>query len=67
MYIIEHLYEVDGGIGDAVPNTDVVGVVETEEEAKSYIVPDWFGREVTYESAYHNSTISKYGMPADLK
>jgi CYTH domain-containing protein len=40
---------------------------ETEEEAKSYIVPDWFGREVTYESAYHNSTISKYGMPADLK
>lgn len=39
----------------------------SEEEALNYPVPDWFGREVTYESAYHNSTISKVGLPKEFQ
>lgn len=31
----------------------------SEEEAKSYMPPAWFGEDVTYSSKYHNSTLSK--------
>ena len=31
----------------------------TEEMARSYPAPEWFGEEVTYSSRYHNSTLSK--------
>lgn len=29
------------------------------EEANAFIPPDWFAEDVTYDSAYHNSTMSK--------
>ena len=31
----------------------------SEEEALAFTAPEWFGREVTYESTYHNSTLSR--------
>ena len=31
----------------------------SEEEAKDYQPPVWFGEEVTYSTKYHNSTLSK--------
>lgn len=31
----------------------------TEEEAKRYLPPSWFGEDVTYSTRYHNSTMSK--------
>lgn len=31
----------------------------SEEAAKSYTPPAWFGEDVTYSSKYHNSTLSK--------
>lgn len=39
----------------------------TEDDAMTYPIPDWFGREVTYDSAYHNSTMSQKGLPANLR
>lgn len=30
----------------------------TEEEANSFCPPDWFGEDVTFSCAYHNSTLS---------
>ncbi len=30
-----------------------------EESASAYIPPDWFGKEVTNENTFHNSTLSK--------
>ncbi len=30
-----------------------------EETAKRFTPPDWFGREVTYDPAYHNSNMSR--------
>lgn len=32
---------------------------DTEEDAKCFIPPDWFGEDVTYSSQYHNSTLSQ--------
>ncbi len=36
---------------------------ETEEEALTFKAPAWFGEEVTFSSDYHNSTLSKRGLP----
>lgn len=33
----------------------------TEEDAKSFTPPDWFGEDVTFSSTYHNSTLSRQG------
>ena len=30
-----------------------------EESANGFIPPEWFGQEVTFSTAYHNSTLSK--------
>ncbi len=30
----------------------------SEEAAGQFVPPDWFGEDVTYDSAYHNSTMS---------
>lgn len=32
---------------------------ESEEDAKAFAVPDWFIREVTDDTEYHNSTLSR--------
>ncbi|MDE7310072.1 MAG: CYTH domain-containing protein [Eubacterium sp.] len=29
------------------------------EEAQAFVPPDWFGKDVTYDSRYHNSEMSK--------
>ena len=31
----------------------------TEEEANAIVPPEWFGEDVTFSSAYHNSTLSR--------
>lgn len=31
----------------------------SEEAAKAYVPPEWFGEDVTLSSKYHNSTLSK--------
>ena len=31
---------------------------ETEDEANAFVPPLWFGEDVTFSSAYHNSTLS---------
>lgn len=32
---------------------------DSEETAKSYTPPEWFGRDVTYETGYSNSSLSR--------
>lgn len=32
---------------------------ETEEAANSFVPPQWFGADVTFSAAYHNSTLSQ--------
>jgi len=34
----------------------------SEEEANTFIPPDWFGKDVTYDQRYSNSSLSK-GIP----
>ncbi len=44
----------------------VVAEVEfdSEEASKKFVVPDWFGREVTFNSDYKNKNLALHGIPA---
>ncbi|MCI8599755.1 MAG: CYTH domain-containing protein [Lachnospiraceae bacterium] len=43
----------------------ILGEVEfiSEEQAKAFLPPDWFGEEVTWSTEYHNSTLSQKRFP----
>lgn len=36
---------------------------ETKEEADTFTPPNWFGTDVTFSTDYHNSTLSRVGLP----
>jgi CYTH domain-containing protein len=38
---------------------------ETDEQADNFTPPKWFGREVTTDNRYTNSSLARYGWPAD--
>lgn len=35
----------------------------SEEQALAFLPPDWFGKEVTWSTEYHNSTLSRCSLP----
>ena len=49
-WIIEHVYDVDGGFGDAVTEREAIGVVDTEEEADAYI--EKYSHPIVYDKPY---------------
>lgn len=50
MFAIIHVYDVDGGYGDAVQTSDIIGVVETRKEAEAYCKK--YSRERVYSKPY---------------
>ena len=50
---------------------ELAGLMTTEvefpslEEAESFVAPDWFGKDVSAEKAYKNTSLSLYGMPKE--
>ena len=52
-----HMVELD--VFDGVKKGLIMAEVEfeSEEAAKEFIPPEWFGEEVTYDSRYHNSNM----------
>ena len=36
---------------------------DSEEAANAFCPPDWFGEDVTFSGAYHNSSLSRQGLP----
>ena len=58
--------ELDIFGGELAPLTIAEVEFGSEEQAKEFTPLEWFGREVTNESAYHNSMISQNGLPADF-
>ena len=37
VYVVVHNYDVDGGIGDAIPKEDIVVITDTKEKAVNFI------------------------------
>lgn len=54
----KHLFEVDEFYGDN--EGLVVAEVELNDEHESFIKPAWLGEEVTGQTKYYNSQLSKY-------
>ena len=63
--------------GDLTAEVDIYegeleGLMTTEvefpslEAAESFAAPEWFGKDVSEEKAYKNTSLSLYGMPKEL-
>ena len=55
--------ELDIFEGDLAPLKLAEVEFETKEEAESFLPPKWFGKDVTFSSDYHNSSLSRVGLP----
>lgn len=51
--------ELDVFEGDLSPLILAEVEFSTEEEAKAFTPPEWFGEDVTYSTDYHNSVLSQ--------
>ncbi len=51
--------ELDVFEGELAPLLLAEVEFETEDEANVFVPPSWFGEDVTFSSAYHNSTLSR--------
>ena len=51
--------ELDVFEGDLVPLTLAEVEFSSEEDANSFVAPDWFSEDVTFSKLYHNSYLSQ--------
>ena len=52
MYIIKHVYDVDGGFGDAIEEEDVVGIVDcTKAELDAFLKE--YNKPIVYDEPYN--------------
>ena len=61
-YLIPYLsYTIELDIFDSPFPSLIIAEVEfdSEEKARSFPVPSWFEKEVTYDPQYHNSNLSR--------
>ena len=69
-----YLVPIDGGLTAEVDiyEGELEGLMTTEvefhslEAAENFVAPDWFGKDVSEEKAYKNTSLSLYGMPKEL-
>ena len=54
-----HMIELDIFENDLAPLVLAEVEFETEEAANSFIAPEWFLKDVTFDSNYHNSNLSR--------
>lgn len=59
-YTEKYTIELDVFEGELAPLTLAEVEFETEEEANTFVPPEWFGEDVTFSTRYHNSTLSQY-------
>lgn len=55
----KYTIELDLFDGELAPLQLAEVEFETEEDANSFVPPDWFGADVTFSTDYHNSTLSR--------
>lgn len=60
-YADKYTIELDIFDGELAPLQLAEVEFETEEEANTFLPPDWFGEDVTFSDKYHNSTLSRRG------
>ena len=69
-----YLVPIDGGLTAEVDiyEGELEGLMTTEvefpslEDAERFVAPEWFGKDVSEEKAYKNTSLALYGMPKEL-
>lgn len=59
-YDDSHTIELDVFEGDLAPLQLAEVEFATEDEANAFVPPAWFGEDVTFSAAYHNSSLSRF-------
>jgi guanylate kinase/CYTH domain-containing protein len=59
-----HVAEIDVFHGELEGLVTVEVEFLSEEEANNFVVPDWFGGEVTFDKRYKNKNLVRYGRPS---
>jgi CYTH domain-containing protein len=57
-----HMIELDVFEGDLAPLTLAEVEFASEEDAKTFVSPDWFAEDVTFSKLYHNSYLSQFNL-----
>ena len=52
IYLIKHVYDVDGGFGDAIQQEEIIGYLTSEKEAAEYC--NMYSKPFIYDSPYHD-------------
>ncbi len=60
----KYTIELDVFGGEVAPLILAEVEFPTEDEARAFSMPDWFGEDVTWCVFYHNSYISEHGLAA---
>lgn len=60
-YLERYTIELDIFSGSLSPLVLAEVEFATREEAEQFIAPDWFGEDVTFSGAYHNSSLARRG------
>jgi adenylate cyclase len=60
-----HLIELDLFEGNLKGLVMAEVEFDTEEDVEQFVPPDWFDREVTWDSRYQNSNLAKLGKPTE--
>ena len=50
VYVVIHIFDTDGGYGDAIPNTEIIGVFSTKEKAEEIV--NEFSNPHVYDEPY---------------
>ena len=58
-YAEKYTIELDIFDGELAPLTLAEVEFPSEEEANTFVPPEWFGEDVTFSTEYHNSTLSR--------
>ena len=56
----KYTIELDVFEGDLAPLTLAEVEFSSEEDAKTFVAPDWFDEDVTFSKLYHNSFLSQF-------
>lgn len=58
----KYTVELDVFEGDLAPLTLAEVEFLSEEDAKNFVVPDWFAEDITFSKLYHNSVLSQFNL-----
>ena len=58
IYNVYHLYDVDGGFGDAIPKSEMVAIFESKADAEAFV--EKYNKPYVYDKPYDTLWCNEY-------